>query len=68
VLSSILETVSRSGQRPPRVDARTYIAVPGFINIHHHVLQTLTRSLRRRGCCQNVSCRMRLRFSSTPSV
>ncbi len=33
-----------SGEFERRVDCRNFIALPGFINTHHHLYQTLTRA------------------------
>jgi cytosine/adenosine deaminase-related metal-dependent hydrolase len=31
----------------PTIDGRGHLAVPGFVNTHHHMWQVLTRSIRR---------------------
>jgi len=36
----------------PTIDARGHVVVPGFVNVHHHFFQTLTRCLPR---VQNVT-------------
>ena len=40
--------VGRSDEVPPEgtvIDARNHIVTPGLINTHHHLFQTLTRTL-----------------------
>ena len=45
--------IKRVGKRPPRglraqriIDGRFAVAIPGLINTHHHLFQTLTRACR----------------------
>ena len=48
IRSGVIERVGTSGVRPPKaaqtIDGRHALVVPGLINTHHHLYQTLTRA------------------------
>ena len=49
VLDNVIEAVGPSGELPATadevIDARDQIVIPGLVNTHHHMFQTLTRAM-----------------------
>jgi 8-oxoguanine deaminase len=49
VRDNIIEAVGSSAELPPTadevIDARDQIVIPGLVNTHHHMVQTLTRAM-----------------------
>jgi 8-oxoguanine deaminase len=50
VRDGVIEAVGTSAELPPTadevIDARDQVVLPGLVNTHHHMFQTLTRALR----------------------
>jgi cytosine/adenosine deaminase-related metal-dependent hydrolase len=50
VRDGVIEAVGTSADMPPTadevIDARDQVVLPGLVNTHHHMFQTLTRALR----------------------
>ena len=49
VLDNVIEAVGPSGELPATadevIDARDQVVIPGLVNTHHHMFQTLTRAM-----------------------
>ena len=51
-----IEAVGPSAELPPSadevIDARDQVVIPGLVNTHHHMYQTLTRVIRPAQDCE----------------
>ena len=48
-VGSVAEMPSTAADRV--IDARDHVVLPGLVNTHHHMFQTLTRAVRRMRNC-----------------
>ena len=59
VRGNVIEAVGASADLPPSadvvIDARNQVVLPGLVNTHHHMYQTLTRVLRPAQDCELFS-------------
>ena len=56
VRGHVIEAVGRSGDLPTQadevIDARDQVVIPGLVNTHHHMYQSLTRVVRQAQDCE----------------